>query len=190
MPITTFGDPRPGRSASDDSTTEPHFRVTTHAESARSVVFTNKSPQPQKEFRTLLKTTRQPSVVRVLLTAVAVTLTLTTAYIHLTLGAPLFTLNAVGYLGLAALVVIGASVRHSIVARFGWVPGASLAGYAAVTIVSYLIVGPYFALGWIAKAVELALIGVVAADLVSAYGSPADVVRAALGSLQFERRTT
>lgn len=130
------------------------------------------------------------SAVGALLTAVAVTLTLTTAYVHLTLGGALFTLNAVGYLGLAALVVVGATVRHPIVARFGWLPGVGLAGYAAVTIVSYLVVGPYFALGWVAKGVEIALIGVVAADLVGAYGSPSGVVRAALGSLQLERRTS
>ena len=37
-----------------------------------------------------------------LLTAVTVTLSLTTAYIHLTLGSVLFTLNAAGYVGRAA----------------------------------------------------------------------------------------
>lgn len=125
-----------------------------------------------------------------LLTAVTVTLTLTTAYIHLTLGGPLFTLNAVGFLGLAALVIGATLVRHPIVARFRWLPGVALAGYAGVTIASYLIVGPYFALGWIAKGVEIALIGVLAVDLIGAYGSPAGIVRAALGSLQLERRTS
>jgi hypothetical protein len=124
-----------------------------------------------------------------LLAAVAVTLALTTAYIHLTLGSILFTFNAAGYLGLAVLVIISATVPHPIVARFAWVPGVGLAGYAAVTIASYLIAGPYFALGWIAKGVEIALIGVVAADLVGIYGSPAGVIRAARGSLQLERRT-
>ena len=125
-----------------------------------------------------------------LLTAVAVTLTLTTAYIHLTLGSILFILNAAGYLGFAVLLVIGATVPHPIVARFAWLPGLGLAGYAAVTVVSYLIVGPYFALGWIAKGVEIALIGVVAARLIQGYGSAGDVVRAAVASLHTERRTS
>ena len=43
------------------------------------------------------------------LTAAIVGLTLATAYIHSTLGGLLFTLNALGYLGLAALIVIGAA---------------------------------------------------------------------------------
>ena len=124
-----------------------------------------------------------------LLTAVAVTLTLITAYIHLSLGGLLFILNGLGYLGLGALVITGAVVRHPIVARYAWLPRVALAGYAGVTIVSYLIVGPYFALGWIAKGVEIALMSVVAVDLLRAYGSPGGVVRAALASLQFERGT-
>ena len=122
-----------------------------------------------------------------LLTATAVTLTLTTAYIHLTLGSLLFTLNAAGYLGLAVLMVVGATVPHPIVSRFGWLAEVGLAGYAAVTVVSYLIVGPYFALGWIAKGVEVALIGVVAANLLGAYGSVRAAVRAAVESLQTVR---
>lgn len=124
-----------------------------------------------------------------LLTAVAVTLTLITAYIHLSLGGFVFILNGLGYLGLATLVVVGAVVRHPIVARYAWLPRVALAAYAGVTVVSYLVVGPYFALGWIAKGVELALMSVVAVDLIRAYGSPAGVVRAILASLQFERGT-
>jgi hypothetical protein len=119
-----------------------------------------------------------------LLTAVALTLTLTTAYIHLTLGSVLFTLNAVGYLGLAALLVIAVAVPLPLMARFRWLPGVALGAYAAVTIVSYLILGPYFELGWIAKGVEVALIGVVSAELIAAYGSAGNVARAAANSLQ------
>ena len=43
------------------------------------------------------------------LTIAIVGLTLATAYIHSTLGGLLFTLNALGYLGLAGLIVIGAA---------------------------------------------------------------------------------
>jgi len=119
--------------------------------------------------------------------AVAVTLTLTTAYVHLTLGGPLFTLNGLGYLGFSLLMIIGASVPHPIVVRFAWLPGVGVGAYAAVTILAYLIVGPHFALGWITKGVELALIGVVTADLIRAYGGAPGVVRAIVASLQPER---
>ena len=76
-----------------------------------------------------------------------------------------------GYIGLGALVITGAVVRHPIVARYAWLPRVALAGYAGVTILSYLIVGPYLALGWIAKGVEIALMSVVAVDLIRADGS-------------------
>ena len=92
------------------------------------------------------------SPVGTLLPAVAVTLSLTAGYIHLTLGSVLFTLNAAGYVALAVLVIIGAAVSHPMVTRFAWLPDVGLAGYAAVTIAGYLIIGPYFALGWVAKA--------------------------------------
>ena len=124
------------------------------------------------------------------LTATAVTLTLTTAYVHFTLGSFLFTLNAAGYLGFAMLIIVGATVPHPIVARFGWLAEVGLAGYAAVTVVSYLVIGPYFALGWIAKGVEIALIGVLAANLTGAYGSVRGAVRAAVASLPAVRRTS
>jgi hypothetical protein len=125
-----------------------------------------------------------------LLTAVALALTLATAYVHLTLGGWLFTLNAAGYLGIGLLMVIGATVPHPVVERFAWLPPVALGAYAVVTILAYLIVGPYFALGWITKAVEVALVGVVAADLIRAYGSAPGVVRAAIASLQPERRAS
>jgi hypothetical protein len=112
-----------------------------------------------------------------------VDLTLVTAYIHLTLGGVLFTLNALGYAALAAAVVATA-VPHPLARRFAWLPRIGLAGYTAVTIVAYLVIGPYFTLGWVAKAVEVALLVLLTADLVRLYGSPAGLGRAALGSLR------
>jgi hypothetical protein len=130
------------------------------------------------------------SPTRSLLTAVAVTLTLTTAYVHATLGSVLFTLNAVGYATFAVLLVIAATVPHPVATRFAWLPGVGLAGYATVTVASYLIVGPYFALGWIAKGIEMALIGVIAADLIGAYGNVRGVVHAAASSLHPARKAS
>jgi hypothetical protein len=112
-----------------------------------------------------------------------VALTLTTAYIHLTLGGLLFTLNAAGYAALALAMVVIATVSHPLVRRFDWAPRVGLAGYTAVTIAGYLIIGPYFGLGWIAKAIEVAILALLAADIVRAYGSPAGLVRAALASV-------
>ena len=118
-----------------------------------------------------------------LLTAAIVGLTLATAYIHSTLGGLLFTLNALGYLGLAGLIVIGAVAPAAIVQRFSWFPRIALMGYAAMTIAGYAIMGPYFTLGFIAKGIEIALITVLAVDILRVYGSPAAFVRTALESV-------
>lgn len=92
-------------------------------------------------------------------------LTVATAYIHLTLGGLIFTLNGLGYLGLAVAYLASAVLPMPLVRRFSWLPRIGLAGYALVTIGAYLVIGPYFALGWIAKGIELAIVGLVAVDL-------------------------
>ena len=117
------------------------------------------------------------------LTVAIVDLTLITAYIHLTLGGTLFTLNALGYAALAAAVAITA-LPNPFLRRFAWLPRVGLAGYAAMTIAAYLVIGPYFTLGWVAKAVEVAILVLVAADLVRLYGSPPELFRAAVRSLR------
>ncbi len=115
--------------------------------------------------------------------AAIVALSLTTANIHLGLGGLLFTLNGLGYLGLAALFVIGAGVSMPIVSRFDWFPRLGLLGYAAMTIAGYLVMGPYFTLGFIAKGIEAALIAVVVVDILRVYGSPKGFVNSALASV-------
>lgn len=117
------------------------------------------------------------------LTVAIVDLALITAYIHLTLGGTLFTLNALGYAALAAALVASA-IPHPFVRRFAWLPRVGLAGYTATTIVAYLVMGPYFSLGWVAKGIEVAIISLLVADLVRLYGSPAGLVRAAFASLR------
>jgi hypothetical protein len=110
-------------------------------------------------------------------------LTLGTAYIHSTLGGLLFTLNALGYLGLAALIVIGAIAPVAIAERFSWFPRLALIGYTAMTIAGYLVMGPYFTLGFIAKGIEVALVTVLVVDVIRVYGSPMGLVRSALDSV-------
>jgi hypothetical protein len=118
-----------------------------------------------------------------LLTTAIVGLTLATAYIHLGLGGLLFTLNGLGYLGLAGLVVIGAAAPAAIVKRFSWFPRIALLGYTAMTIAGYVVMGPYFTLGFIAKGIEVALIALLVVDIFRVYGSPMNVVRVALDSV-------
>ena len=118
-----------------------------------------------------------------LLTTAIVGLTLATAYIHLTLGGLLFTLNGLGYVGLAGLIVIGAAAPIALVERFSWFPRVALGGYAAMTIAGYLVMGPYFTLGFIAKGIEAALIVLLVVDVVRVYGSPFGLIRAALASI-------
>jgi hypothetical protein len=112
-----------------------------------------------------------------------VALTLATAYIHLNLGGMLFTLNAIGYAAFALALIVIATVRHPLVRRFDWMPRAGLAGYTATTIGAYLVVGPYFGLGWIAKAIEVAILALLLVDAFRAYGSPLGLIRAALASV-------
>ena len=116
------------------------------------------------------------------LTAAIVELTLTTAYIHLTLGGTLFTLNAIGYAALAAALAVTV-LPHPLVRRLAWVPRLALAGYTALTIGAYLVIGPYFTLGWVAKGVEVAIVTLVVAELAHRYGSPRGVLRAMADTL-------
>ena len=101
-------------------------------------------------------------------------LTAATAYIHAGLGGLLFTLNALGYLGLA--IAYGATAAVPILRQYGWLPRIGLASYTMVTIGAYLVVGPYFDLGWIAKAIEVAIVGLVLVDLLGTYGDRARIV--------------
>jgi hypothetical protein len=126
-------------------------------------------------------------VAGVALTGAIVALALVAANIHFGLGGLLFTMNGLGYVGLTALFVIGATVSHPLVRSFSWAPRVMLAGYAGMTIVGYLVMGPYFTLGWITKGIEVTLIALIAVDVMRVYGSPAGLVRAALASIPARR---
>jgi hypothetical protein len=112
------------------------------------------------------------------LRAAIVGLTLGTAYIHSTLGGMLFTLNAIGYVVLATAMV----APLAIASRFRWVVRIALAGYAASTIVGWAIQGPFYSTAYVAKAIEVALIVVLAIDFVRLDGNPVALVRRELGS--------
>jgi len=120
--------------------------------------------------------------------AAIVTLTLSTAYIHSTLGGLLFTLNALGYV-VAAIAMI---VPLAIAVRFRWVVRVGLVGYAATAILAWAVMGPYFSTAYVAKAIEVALIVTLAIDFARHDGNPIAVARrelAALTSLVTRRGT-
>jgi hypothetical protein len=120
----------------------------------------------------------------VAITTAIVALTLTTAYIHLSLGGFLFTLNGLGYAGLAAVLVVATGVAHPVVSRFDWLPRVALAGYTLTTIAGYLVMGPYFGLGWLTKAIEVVLVTLVTIDLLRLHGSPTELGRVIRTSLR------
>src|SRR5438876_9631655 len=112
---------------------------------------------------------RSDVVVRVAI----VSLTLATAYIHSTLGGLLFTLNAAGYVVAAVAMVIPLGLAI----RFRWFIRLGLMGYAAAAIVAWYLTGPRYELAYIAKAIEVVLIGLLAIDFVRHDGSPLAVFR-------------
>jgi hypothetical protein len=108
-----------------------------------------------------------------ILRAAIVGLALGTAYIHSTLGGLLFMLNAIGYvLGAAAMVA-----PFAIAGRFRWIVRIGLASYATATIVAWVVQGPFYSTAYLAKAIELALIALLAIDLIRADGDRIDLVR-------------
>ena len=111
--------------------------------------------------------------VDVAIRAAIVALVLTTAYIHYTLGGLLFTLNALGYVTAAVAMVIPLALA----VRFRWFIRIGLMGYAATAIVAWAIMGPYFSTAYIAKAVEVSLIVLLAIDFARHDGSPVSVIR-------------
>jgi hypothetical protein len=110
--------------------------------------------------------------------AAIVALTLSTAYIHSTLGGLLFTLNAVGYVVAAVAMVIPLAIA----VRFRWIVRIGLMGYAATAIVAWAIMGPYFSTAYVAKAIEVALIVTLAVDFARQDGKPVTVVRRELAA--------
>ena len=107
-------------------------------------------------------------------------LTLATAVIHLYLaltaigsmglnfGVMLFILNGLGYLGL--LAVLQLPVRE--LARFRSAARWALVPFAALTIVLFFVMAPeYTIIGYVDKAIEVALIALLLADAYTAASS-------------------
>jgi len=111
-------------------------------------------------------------------------LVLGTAYIHSTLGGVLFTLNALGYVVAAVAIVIPLALA----VRFRWFIRVGLMGYAATAILAWAIQGPYYTTAYIAKAIEVTLIVLLAIDFARMDGNPVKVVKTELALLSSKLR--
>jgi hypothetical protein len=123
-----------------------------------------------------MKTLHPTSPAGLLLRASIVGLTLATGWIHLTLGGPLFTLNGLGY-GVAALAMV---VPLAIAIRFRWLIRLGLMGYAATAIVAWFVMGPRYDIAYLAKAIEVALIILLAIEVHAYDGNPVARIRRAV----------
>jgi hypothetical protein len=91
------------------------------------------------------------------------------AYMGLNFGVMLFILNGLGYLGLLAALQLPIPQ----LARFRSTARWALIAYAALTIVLFFIMAPeYTTIGYIDKAIEVALIALLLADAYTAYSKP------------------
>ena len=114
----------------------------------------------------------------VVIRAAIVALALATGYIHFTLGGLLFTLNAIGY----AVAAVSIAIPLALAVRFRWVVRLGLIGYALTAIIAWAIQGPYFQTAYIAKAIEVTLIVLLAVDFARMDGNPVAVVKRELAS--------
>jgi hypothetical protein len=78
----------------------------------------------------------------------------------------------------------------ALAARYRWFIRLGLMGYAAVTIIGWAIQGPYFMTAYVAKAIEVSLIVVLAIDFARTDGNPVALIKNELAGIavRFGRR--
>jgi len=81
-------------------------------------------------------------------------------YLGLSFGNTLFVLNGMGYLGLLAALQLPTPQ----LARFRGAARWALVGYAALTIALYFLEDPGMTIGYVDKAIEVALVALLLAD--------------------------
>jgi len=118
------------------------------------------------------------SAVDVVLRTAIVALALGTASIHFRLGGPLFTLNGLGYVAGATAMII----PLTIVRRHRWLVRIGLAAFTVTTIVAWAVQGPFYPVAYLAKAIEVSLITLLAIDFARRDGNPIDRIRDELRS--------
>lgn len=119
---------------------------------------------------------RPTSPVGVAIRTAIVGLTIATGWIHLTLGSLLFTLNAIGYF--VAAVAMVAPIALAV--RFRWLIRIGLIGYAATAIVAWFLMGPRYDVAYLAKAIEVVLIALLALEVRAYDGNPIRRIREAV----------
>lgn len=119
---------------------------------------------------------RPTSSVGLIVRTAIVGLTIATGWIHLGLGGPLFTLNAVGYFVAAAAMV----APIALAVRFRWLIRAGLIGYAVTAIVAWFVMGPRYDVAYVAKAIEVGLIALLALEVRAYDGNPVRRIRQAI----------
>ncbi|HEY4227728.1 MAG TPA: hypothetical protein VGM49_05265 [Candidatus Limnocylindrales bacterium] len=113
----------------------------------------------------------------ILLRAAIVGLTIATGWIHLNLGSLLFTLNGLGYFVAAAAMV----VPLALAVRFRWFIRLGLVGYALLAIVGWYLTGPRYDVAYLAKAIEVGLIALLAIEIRAYDGNPLRHLRHTIG---------
>jgi hypothetical protein len=123
-----------------------------------------------------MKALRPSTPAGILVRVAIVGLTVATGWIHLNLGGLLFAMNGLGYFVAASAMI----APLAIAIRFRWFIRLGLIGYAATAIVAWYLTGPRYDVAYIAKAIELALIGLLAIEVWAYDGSPLRRVRRVL----------
>jgi hypothetical protein len=88
-------------------------------------------------------------------------LALATAAIHASLGGMLFLMNGIGYAVLAAALL----APVPLLVRGRWLVRVALLGFTLLTIGAWILFGARFTLAYVDKAIELALVVVLAIEI-------------------------
>ena len=102
-----------------------------------------------------------PDYETVVSSVVIAALALATAAIHASLGGFLFLMNGIGYAVLACALL----VPVPLVARGRWMVRVALLGFTLLTIGAWILFGARFTLAYVDKAIELALVVVLAIEI-------------------------
>jgi hypothetical protein len=124
-------------------------------------------------------------VASIALRLTAAGLALATAWIHLGLGGLMFTANAGGFAILAVALVVPGALAD----QYRWAPRMAMIGFSAATIVGWVLFGARYDTGYLATGIEVAIVAIVAIDMLIAYGSPASLARRIVADLAAARRT-
>jgi hypothetical protein len=111
--------------------------------------------------------------IAIALVTVTVGLTLATSYIHSTLGGMLFTLNALGYAALAVAIAVPIRLAD----RFRWLIRLALLGFTLATIGGWVLFGARYDVAYLSKAIEAALVVVLAVSIYRFDEGPRGVIR-------------